>query len=101
MSYAFKPVGIKSGTFLIISTDGTKSLVEKRPTIKDIEKRIGADYLDTVNLRHDEIMLVDDLGISKGKPLNPEAFALMRERFPGYPNPICGDVAIVLDSDFA
>jgi hypothetical protein len=37
-----------------------------------------------------------------GKPVNPKATALMKVAFgPQYPNPICGDVALVNDEDFA
>lgn len=88
------------GAFKIIRTDGTETTVQEKPTIQAIEKAINADYLDTVNLGKGEVMMVDDTGMIDGLPVNGHATRLMRERFPGYPNQIHGDVAIVNDRDF-
>jgi hypothetical protein len=65
-------------------------------------RMIGADTLDTVNLRDGRVMLVDDVGLVDGKPLNAAATALYHGVCrPGTTNPIAGDVAIAWDEDFA
>lgn len=79
---------------------------------------IGAQWVDTVNLRDGRVMLVDDLGyktrevqtptgirlepISARKPINAAATILYHELCrPGTTHQIVGDVAIVWDQDFA
>jgi hypothetical protein len=95
---------VNRGQYRIIRVDGSEEMVPKRPTLDAIYKAIGCDTIDTVTLDRDRqlIMMVDDEGILNGKPINPKASALMKEAFgPSYPNPICGDVALVNDEDFA
>jgi vacuolar-type H+-ATPase subunit B/Vma2 len=66
------------------------------------QRMIGADTIDTVNLRDGRIMLVDDVGLIDGKPINPAATKLYHSVCkPGTTNPIAGDVAIAWDKDFA
>lgn len=67
-----------------------------------IERMIGAQILDTVNLRDGRIMLVDDTGLVDGKPRNEAATKLYHAVCrPGTEAYIAGDVAIALDRDFA
>lgn len=88
----------------VIRTNGTRErhVVERRTALKQIYVLIGCDTIDTVNLRDGRVMLVDDVGMIDGKPVNPEATKLYHGVCrPGTTNPICGDVAIVRDADFA
>jgi hypothetical protein len=67
-----------------------------------IHRMIGASCCDTVNLPGGKVMLVDDTGLIDGKPENAAATAIYHSRCrPGTANPICGDVAIAEDADFA
>jgi len=86
--------------------------------VHDIVLLIGAEILDTVNLRDGRVMLVDDDGwesyplrtaqgislipLKLRKPVNPTASALYRAvRRPGVTHQIVGDVAIVQDREVA
>lgn len=93
---------LQPGTWLIIRTNGAEELRKSKPTIPDVSKAIGADCLDTVNLRDGSIMMVDDAGAMGPKTQNCKATALYHAICrPGTTWSIFGDVAIVLDSDFA
>jgi hypothetical protein len=86
----------------LIRHDGTEIECAKL-TIGEVEKLIGADYLDTVNLRdqHGSVMLVDDLGHQKALPVNAKATALyLSVCVPGTKHQIRGDVVICQDGDF-
>lgn len=73
-----------------------------KATIAAIRKEIKADGLDTVNLRDGRVMMVDDTGYVDSKPKNARATAIYHGLCkPGTTHPVCGDVAIVNDSDFA
>lgn len=66
---------------------------------------IGADTLDTVRLRHlgapTMVMLVDDGGHARGRPVNTMATHLYWANcVPGTTHEIRGDVVIAPDSDF-
>src|SRR5271168_3763004 len=94
---------IKRGEFKIIRVDGTETIHETKPSIRDIEKFIDAEMLDTViiDFVHKQIMMVDDTGMCDGKPVNPKATALYHAICkPGTLHCIHGDVAIVNDGDF-
>lgn len=91
---------VAQGTYKIIRVDGTEIIEKEKPSISKIMKAIGCEYLDTVTLGQDIVMLVDDTGMIDGKPVNKAASALMLKRFSNYPNKIHGDVAIVNDLDF-
>lgn len=88
---------------------------------KAIEALIGAQFVDTVNLRDGRVMLVDDKGYETDpittevdgvsfielrttkalKPVNVEATKLYHAVcIPGTTHQIVGDVAICLDADF-
>jgi len=61
----------------IIKTDGT--LVTLKPegpkgtlTLEQMQKAVGG-YIETVTLRNGNIMVIDEEGKCKGKPLNPVA----------------------------
>jgi hypothetical protein len=95
---------INCGEYRIIRADGTEIMHEGRPTIREIQRAIGADCLDTVILdrRNEQIMMVDDTGMCDGKPVNSKATALYHSICkPGTVHAIHGDVAIVNDGDFA
>lgn len=86
----------------VIRVSGVEEAIEGAPRIATIETLIGADCLDTVNLRDGRVMLVDDNGISKGLPVNPVATGLYHAVCrPGTTHQIRGDVAVVYDNDFA
>lgn len=90
----------------IIRVDGTEEPIEASKSVVALAKRIGAELIDTVQLRHlgsqGWVMLVDDTGLIDGKPINETATALYHCNCkPGTTHPICGDVVIVLDEDFA
>ncbi len=95
---------MKRGEYKIIRTDGTEELVGARPTIAAVERAIGADTLTTVTLQRNPeriVMFVDDIGISKGLPVNAKATELYHGVCrPGNTHQIRGDVAIVNDEDF-
>lgn len=88
----------------IIRTSGAREQhdIPKPSAIREIRKLIGAECLDSVTLLNGAVMLVDDTGMVDGRPVNPEATKL----YHGVCDPntvyqIHGDVAIVLDADFA
>jgi hypothetical protein len=86
----------------LLTTDGKRINFDSPLTLADIERLIGADTLDTVNLADRvHVMVVDDIGHQKGLPLNKPATLLYWDRCGG-PNDwaIVGDVVIVPDSDF-
>lgn len=86
----------------LIRVSGTEEAIVGRPSISGIEAAIGADCLDTVNLRDGRVMLVDDNGMAKGLPVNEKATGLYHGVCrPGTTHQIRGDVAIVHDADFA
>jgi hypothetical protein len=69
--------------------------------VHEAEILIGADLLDTVDLRNGRLMLVDDVGHAKNLPDNPEATALYHNICkPGTTHQIRGDVVIGKDKDF-
>lgn len=75
-------------------------------TMAECHKLIGADVLDTVNLRHMghplHVMLVDDQGHSKRLPVNVEATRLYHKNCrPNTTHTIRGDVVVVPDDDFS
>lgn len=86
----------------IIRVDGTEVPIDGPKTIAEIEKLIGADCLDHVNLADRvHVMFVDDIGISKNLPVNEKATELYLQRcLPGTTHKMRGDVVIVPDSDF-
>lgn len=98
----------------LIYTDGRRE--EKDLAFAAIAPAIGAQFLDTVNLRDGRVMLVDDNGyetrceprefgvelvpVLARKPLNPAATRIYHAVCrPGTTHQIVGDVAIVLDKD--
>jgi hypothetical protein len=90
----------------LIKVDGTVTDLLEPVSVQQIAKLIGADTLDTVNLRHLgeplQVMMVDDTGMIDGKPVNPKATELYHQNcYPGVTHPICGDVVICPDKDFA
>lgn len=85
----------------VIRVDGTVTELPRPITILRACELINADTLDSVMLTDGiHVMLVDDTGMVSGRPVNPEATRLYRERAPGSPYSIHGDVVIVPDSDF-
>jgi hypothetical protein len=90
----------------LIKADGTRRELVGPHAMADLRAMIGADSLDTVNLRHlghpPQVMLVDDLGHAKGLPVNVQATQLyLANCRPGTPHVIRGDVVVVPDDDFA
>jgi len=94
---------VRQGEYRLIRVDGTETLISERPTSAKIKIEIDAEWLDTVNIDHenDQIMVVDDTGMIDGKPINRKATLLYRQIcIPGSNGTIHGDVAIVNDKDF-
>lgn len=90
----------------LIRVDGTEVELVGPHALSDLMQMIGADTLDTVWMRHMglplHVMLVDDTGYVKGLPTNIKATELYHANCkPGTTWPICGDVVIVPDGDFA
>jgi len=84
----------------LIRTDGTETILEKRPSFEEIRRLIGCDALDivTINRRRQTVMLVDDTGMIDGKPVNVEATRRYhRICRPGTIHQIHGDVVILDD----
>jgi len=94
---------VKRGEYRIIKVDGTETLIEEKPTLRAVQRAIGADTLDTVCLdkkTRTQIMLVDDTGMIDGLPVNPKATELYHSICrPGNPYSIHGDVVICNDLD--
>lgn len=91
-------------TIEVLRVDGTKQTVESpcRGLLTTVYRLIKCELIDTVNLRDGRVMLVDDTGAIDGKPVNEQATQLYHSVCrPGTTNPICGDVAICVDADFA
>ena len=90
----------------VIRVDGSEQLLDRPHSIREINSLIGANGLDTVQLRHlgrpAHVMLVDDTGMVDGKPVNEAATKLYWANCrPGTTHPICGDVVVVPDGDYA
>ncbi|GAP37344.1 hypothetical protein ABXN37_19660 [Piscinibacter sakaiensis] len=107
----------------LIRADGTSQDLPQPISIAEINRLIGAQVTDTVNLRHLgqplHVMVVDDLGyeteqvepipgqielrpIRARKPVNEEATRLyLANCRPGTTHQIVGDVVVVPDEDFA
>jgi hypothetical protein len=76
--------------------------VDRGNWLKQIERLIGANCLDSVDLRDGRMMFVDDLGYSKGLPDNTQATALYHKVCkPGTTHRIKGDAVIGKDEDFS
>ncbi|WP_233854147.1 hypothetical protein [Paraburkholderia sp. HD33-4] len=86
----------------LIRADGTETPIPLPMTIREVADLIGATTLDSVNLAHGEVMILDDLGCERGLPVNATATAMYHARcVPGTTWPILGDVVIAPDADFA
>ena len=83
---------------IIIRVDGNEECMDLR--FREIAPAIGADAMDHVSLRDGRIMLVDDLGHSKGLAVNRKATLLYHSVCkPGTVHAIVGDVAIIRDTE--
>ena len=94
---------MREPTRKLIRSDGSEEILEK-VDIEQIRQLIGADSLDTVNLRDrfGHVMLVDDLGHHKNLPVNMKGTALyLTVCRPETKHVIRGPVVIVPDGDFA
>ncbi len=90
----------------VIRVDGREEPLDGPTSMRLCEQLIGANGIDVVQLRHlglpRWVMLVDDTGLVDGREVNVKATRLYHENCrPGTVHPICGDVAIVLDDDYA
>lgn len=89
-------------SWTIIPVSGPERIIKGKATIAAVSAALNADGLDTVNFHDGRVMLVDDTGVREGKPVNPRATKIYHGLCkPGTTHPICGDVAIVNDEDFA
>lgn len=88
-----------------VSADGVITRLNQPLSMSAIKQLIGADTLDTVQLRHlgepPFVMVLDDAGHAKGLPVNAMATALYHANcVPGTTHQIRGDVVLAPDSDF-
>ena len=103
-----KLTDVPRGQWKVARVTGIVEVNLGKPTISAVSAAIGANGLDTVNLRDAQgritgvVMMVDDTGFIDGKPANPTATAIYHAQcVPGTTHPICGDAAFVNDMDFA
>ena len=106
-------------TIAILRCDGTteQHVIARAGAARTIGQLLGAELLDTVNLRDGRVMLVDDHGydtvpvttehgvflnpVRALKPVNLKATAIYHSVCrPGTTHEIVGDVVIVNDADF-
>lgn len=95
---------IDIATVEILRADGRREehRVGKHILLDWCRRMIGADVVDTVNLRDGRVMLVDDVGHPKKLPVNREATGLYHSVCrPGTTHEIVGDAAVCWDEDFA
>lgn len=90
----------------ILRIDGSREEREipKQNSFARIYAAINCHCCDTVNLRDGRVMIVDDNGRVDERPRNPQATALYHSIYPlakKADTPICGDVVIADDEDFA
>lgn len=90
----------------IIRADGREERLDGPHAMRSLQHLIAGNGIDVVQLRHLGrpvwVMIVDDTGFIDGRPINEKATALYHANcHPGTTHPICGDVAILLDEDFA
>jgi hypothetical protein len=88
------------GKYRIIWVDGTEIIISEKPTIEGINKAIGCDLADSVDLKGGQVMAVDDAGQLKGLPVNRKASAIASQRL-GRSYTIYGIAVIANDRDFA
>lgn len=114
-------IKLPAGRMLVLRTDGSQEVIERKPTLDAISAIIGAETIDTVNIGRatgsDLVMAVNDRGhetkaVERGGvltlvptkplfPVNAAATALYLEIcIPGTTHQIVGDVVIVRDRDF-
>lgn len=90
----------------IVRVDGTREQreINRRNPFKDIDRIIDCNVCDTVNMRDGRVMIVDDLGLQKNRPVNPAATEIYQSIYPRAKQSgavIVGDVVIANDEDFA
>jgi hypothetical protein len=84
-----------------LRADGSREEVTPGLPVGKVAALIGAETLDSVNLRDGRVMFVDDAGHAKRLPANLQATALYHAIcLPGTTWPILGDVVIVRDADY-
>ena len=110
--------GLAKVTILRTSGATEEHEIGKHILLDWIKRMIGADWIDTVDLRDGRVLIVDDYGwdcevreipggvefvpVRPLKPVNPQATALYhRVCRPGTTHQIAGDAAVALDRDFA
>lgn len=89
----------------VIRADGTNQDLPGPLSVHAVQQTIGAGNMDNVLLRHLGhplwVMVLDDAGHDKGRPVNDEATKLYWANCrPGTTHQIRGDVVVVLDQDF-
>lgn len=91
----------------IIRADGREETLDGPTAMRSLQHLIGGNGIDVVQLRHlgprpAWVMIVDDTGFLDDRAVNGKATALYHANCrPCTTHPICGDVAIVMDEDFA
>lgn len=86
---------------VFLAADGRQEDIPQPMNMTQICAKLGADCLDTVNLRDGTVLIVDDQGYQKGAPANEAAtLAYWSVCKPGTTHVIRGDAVIVPDADF-
>lgn len=90
-------------SWIVIPVEGPERVFHSRASISRVHLELKpASGCDVVNLRDGRVMMVDDTGLIDGKSINERATKIYHSLCkPGTVHPICGDVAIVNDSDFS
>ena len=47
-------------------------IIKEKPTLEEMQKFVGG-YIEVVYLNDEQVMIIDEEGKVKGKPINPEA----------------------------
>lgn len=88
-------------TIKVLRVDGSVETFEhEKVELERLYPLVDTDCFDTVMLRKGKVMLVDDNGYFRKKPVNKKATELYHEVCkPGVTHQIVGDVVIVNDAD--
>lgn len=101
-------ININQGEYRIIRVSGEEKTINKQPTLDDVYEAVdsGKDGIDSIILTRGEntlpstVMLVDDCGMLKQKPINEKATNIVRQYYPEIRHKIFGDVVLANDNDF-
>lgn len=88
------------GRATLIRASGERAEFTRTLSMAEIKQLIGAEVLDSVNLKDGHVLMIDDNGIAAQKPTNPGA-TFIYQKMKNSINKIYGDAVIVWDNDYA